>query len=194
MTIPKTSVMPLAAFRTALKSTDLSKIFRQCLMFGDSAHLSHEQYCDLRDEVSEAYRVRPCDVVMVGSGKLGFSISPRKNFKEFNSESDLDIAIVSPSLFDSVWTSIAALIDEAHLWEHRDYFLKRHFFNGWIMPHRLPHDVANLTFPNEWFDFFQKITNSGRYGEYPIKGGLYKSWDFLERYQMHSLRKCRDLA
>ena len=47
------------------------------------------------------------NVVMVGSAKTGYSLSPKKFLKTFSDEgecrSDIDIAIVSPQLFDYFW-------------------------------------------------------------------------------------------
>ena len=41
-----------------------------------------------------------------------------------------------------------------------------------------------------WWNFFQTITNSGRYGGYNIRGGLYKSHFFLENYQKICIQAC----
>lgn len=54
------------------------------------------------------------DIAIVGSAKYGFSLSPDKNFKVFDTEtSDIDVVIVSSALFNSTW-----------------HFLRRAYFNG----------------------------------------------------------------
>jgi len=49
------------------------------------------------------------NVLMVGSGKIGCSLSPNKKFKIFDDgdeDSDIDIAIISSKLFDHFWEKI----------------------------------------------------------------------------------------
>ena len=55
--------------------------------------------------VSKSFGVSFNNVLMVGSGKTGYSFSPsKKAFKKFNSQSDIDIAIISNNLFLDYWT------------------------------------------------------------------------------------------
>ena len=45
-------------------------------------------------------------ILMVGSGKIGVSLSPGKFPKQFNDDSDIDIAIVSNKLFSGIWDQL----------------------------------------------------------------------------------------
>jgi hypothetical protein len=50
-------------------------------------------------------RIHPFQIVISGSAHLGFSPVPGKLGKPFDSNtSDIDISIVSPELFDLLWT------------------------------------------------------------------------------------------
>lgn len=62
---------------------------------------------DFKMLVSDAMGIGFNNVVMVGSAKTGYSLSPKKFLKSFSDEeecrSDIDIAVVSPQLFDYFW-------------------------------------------------------------------------------------------
>lgn len=67
-------------------------------------------YHDFRKLVGKAFKIRAHSVIVVGSAKLGYSLSPTKNFKKFDDESDIDVAIISASHYESTWEAIL----EAH--------------------------------------------------------------------------------
>lgn len=48
-------------------------------------------------------------VTLVGSGRIGFSLSPFKFGVPFSKRSDLDIAIVDSRLFDTAWLDMVGL-------------------------------------------------------------------------------------
>lgn len=62
---------------------------------------------DFKMLVSDAFDIGFNNTVMVGSAKLGMSLSPEKFLKHFTDEgdnpSDIDIAIISTQLFDYFW-------------------------------------------------------------------------------------------
>lgn len=45
-------------------------------------------------------------VAVVGSGNWRYSLNPEKNFRPFCPESDIDVAIVSPNHFHSIWNEM----------------------------------------------------------------------------------------
>jgi hypothetical protein len=47
-------------------------------------------------------------VEVVGSGNWGFSLNPRKGFKPFDNNSDIDVAIVSSLQFEEIWKEYRA--------------------------------------------------------------------------------------
>ena len=67
---------------------------------------------DIRTRISEALGVHLNDVVIVGSSKIGYSLSPKKLYNEFDQiynetkkvkhKSDIDVAVVSSFLFSSL--------------------------------------------------------------------------------------------
>lgn len=65
-------------------------------VFKDDDH----KYFDLKYEIATKFKENPECVHMVGSAKLGFSIAPTKLWNSFSEESDIDIAIISRTLFE----------------------------------------------------------------------------------------------
>ena len=164
------------------------QIVRKHIIYGESCILSQDRYFDLRSEIAEHFQLHPNEILVVGSAKLGFSIVPDKLYRPFRDESDIDVAIVSSNLFDTIWKSIFIYRHEGGYWPEYGEFIK-YFFRGWIRPDKLPpSDIFQAG--KDWWDFFQEVTSSGVYGNYKIAGALYKSWFFLENYQRICVQKC----
>ena len=87
-------------------------------------------------------------ILMVGSGKIGYSLSPleEKKFKPFNMDekirniSDLDIAIISPELFNTFWRSIRCSYKQIY----KDLYEKhifREIYRGYINERNIEDEV-----------------------------------------------------
>lgn len=173
----------LKEFKKDLKS-DLSsiQIVRKHIIFGECCKLSQKVYFDLRSKVAKNFGLHPNQVLVVGSAKLGFSIAPKKEYELFRDESDIDVALVSSTLFDEFWNQLFSYREEfPDYWDEYGEFVD-YFFRGWIRPDKLPPSKL-LSLTKDWWDFFQSLTSSGRYGNYKITGGLYQSYFYLENYQ-----------
>ncbi len=53
--------------------------------------------------IAKKFHVSTKEVGIIGSGKYGFSLNPRKNFKIYDEESDIDMVIISLDLFNKFW-------------------------------------------------------------------------------------------
>jgi hypothetical protein len=62
-----------------------------------------EEYILWKEKLSALIGVDSRAISLIGSACLGFSINPNKNYENFNSESDIDIAIISHFHFDHAW-------------------------------------------------------------------------------------------
>ena len=178
----------LCEFKEDLRDLSPIQIVRKHIIFGECCMLSPSKYFDLRSEVADHFELHPNEVLVVGSTKLGFSVVPDKQYRLFHETSDIDVALVSSTLFDEFWKEVFDYRSDGPYWPEYNDFV-RYFFRGWIRPDKLP---RSSMFPlrENWWDFFQTITNSGRYGNYKIFGGLYKSYFFLENYQKICVQEC----
>lgn len=156
---------------------------------GSCFALSDDQYFALKKAVSEHFAIHHTEVVVVGSAKLGFSVAPTKRYRPFGDSSDIDVALCSSALYDSMWREVFSYWSRGEFWPHFHDFRKYHF-RGWMRPDMLPPE-ASFQRANEWWEFFRQLTASGLFGSYKITGALYKEWHFLETYQLTCMASCK---
>lgn len=68
--------------------------------FGANAN---EKFQEFKVVMASVFTVPPTDIFICGSSLLGYSLSPHKNFSDFNENSDVDIVIISSKLFKQYW-------------------------------------------------------------------------------------------
>jgi hypothetical protein len=180
----------LAEFKKDLPKFSVPVLAQKHLNHGDCCLLSSEAYFELKLAVAKEFEIHPNEVVMVGSAKLGFSIVPWKRYRLFNDSSDIDLAIVSPKLFEQVWAEVHDYSYGGSYWPDRQSFCE-YLFQGWIRPDKLPPD-DRFGRSQKWWEYFRGLTNSQRFGKYKIRAGLYKSWHFLEKYQSICIEECKE--
>jgi hypothetical protein len=180
----------MLAFRNDLRRNEPPRIVQRWITHGDAAMLSPEHYFELKEAVAQKFMVHPNEVVVVGSAKLGFSIAPKKRYRQFLSDSDIDVAIVSSALFDRFWVSVYDYSQRGPdpYWQDRQAFQK-YLFRGWIRPDKLPRSPA-FAQRDDWWEFFRMLRHSRRF-RHGISAGLYKSWHFLETYQQVCIIECK---
>src|SRR5690349_9620535 len=107
----------------------------------------HElSYIRWRHLVATQLGVDPMAIQLVGSARLGYSINPKKNFRKFNATSDLDIAVVSPELFEKVWTELRQIIEDRIFDGNKNYLRKLIFEECIALDIILP----RLSFGERW--------------------------------------------
>ncbi len=165
-------------------------VIRKNIIYGHPAAIDDSAYFALRSAVAAKYEIHPNEVLVVGSAKLGFSIAPSKRYRPFCDESDIDVVIVSDTLFSRIWRAVHHYEDHGGYWERGREF-KDYLFQGWIRPDKLP-PSRSFEFGNDWWEFFNTLSSSGNYSSVKIRGALYKDWYFLEAYQMRAVSSCAD--
>ena len=132
---------------------------------------------------------------IVGSAKIGYSLSPNKLFIPFHdgnskeTSSDIDIAIVSERLFQRFWDKLR----KVHGIWNRYYYdqLTRSIFRGYINDKELM-KIEGIR--EEWNEMISPINVSlqDRLGFiHPITYRLYRYWDDLEDYQLYGISKAK---
>ncbi|EGV16086.1 hypothetical protein ThimaDRAFT_4634 [Thiocapsa marina 5811] len=178
----------IAQFKLDLTKYSTLNMARRHIIFGECATISADEYFDLRSRIAKLYSVHPNEVIAVGSGKLGFSISPRKRYRHFSNDSDLDVVIISEELFDRCWRELFRYENQGGYWEKAPK-LKEYLFRGWIRPDMMPPD-GNFDFGKRWWEFFNGLSASRDYSISRIRGAIYKNWSFLEAYQSVAVDQC----
>lgn len=145
-------------------------------------------YYGFRKNIAEYFHVEYMDVHITGSAKLGFS--PYK-FTEFGLDSDIDVSIVSESLFDELMQRIKhyqiqlkrnrRIVSEDELKTYHDFL--EYIAIGWIRPDKLPVSFKMHSIKREWFEFFNSISyGKSEVGNFEVNAGVFKSYSYLEEY------------
>lgn len=165
----------------------------------------------LKQDFSHLLDVHINDIYVVGSGKTGFSMNPKKYGQGFDEEfnhtkvirtkSDLDVAIVSSNLYESLQeTMYDWSIGYKKNWDRNSYYyngkekfgveLKYKFLEylgrGWYRPDLAPADFKIET-KNGSLD---QVTNYWRKRlRRQISYAVYKNWKFFKKYQIENIDK-----
>jgi len=155
-------------------------------------HVQTGKEYEFKKDIASILKVHIRDVVIVGSGKLGFSLKPDEShlgyypFNVFDSKgqgrSDLDIAIISSTLFDNEMRNLYDHTEYAKIsWQERSGFAK-YMLKGRLAIRFLPAD----------FNFTKDVkTVQGKYrmafGR-EINLEIYKSWYYFETYHQQNIK------
>jgi predicted nucleotidyltransferase len=181
-------------FKAALRDQSLTeKLIVQKYIIHGTPYIfkdNENKYFDLKHEIATNFNEHFECVRMIGSAKLGFSIAPRKLWRSFSDESDIDIAIISQSIFEQFWIDLydfnisLTSRTEKEQKSYRDFL--EYLFKGWLRPDLFPFKYLRK---NEWFDFFKSI--SYKYGYQKIACAIYYSDDFFEKYHTLNIKNLR---
>jgi len=158
----------------------------------ESTILPADRQSLLRRRVSDNFRVSMRDVILVGSAKIGCTLTQkldRPPLSPFSDGSDIDIAIISSRLFEYYWEQAFNYYSDVREWEKIGQF-RKYLFRGWMRPDMLPVDTE-FGASRLWFDFFLGQTASGDFGGNKVSAGIYYSEHFWEKYASRSLIECR---
>jgi hypothetical protein len=180
----------IRAFKQDLGQHTVPVMVQKYITYGDCFALSQASYFDLKSGIASEFGLHPSQVMIVGSAKLGFSIVKWKRYRPFGDTSDIDVAIISPELFDELWINVYEYWQAGGYWDQIADF-QEYLFRGWLRPDKLP-PSRSFAGRRQWWEFFRRLTNSREFGDFQIRAGLYKSWYFLESYQAGCINQCRE--
>ena len=125
------------------------------------------------------------NVLMVGSGKIGCSLSPNKNFRNFNEDSDIDIAIVSLKLFYELWGKIRTASANEHIPHYTN--IASSVFRGFINEKDfIGIDLARQYWNSKIADL-NRCINEDVNIYHTINYRIYRSWEDLEDYHIKGI-------
>jgi len=146
------------------------------------------------------------NVIVVGSAKLGFSLSPDTFPRQFSEESDIDVLVVDESLFDRLWLTLLK-------WQYPRRLVqlgrpdaewascrRKEVYWGWLTPDRIRFE--GLSFPDElrplrdistrWFNAFRSLSEYREFAARNVTGRLYRTWHHAFLYHVEGLRQIRE--
>lgn len=168
--------------------------------FSDYLHFSRDEIVDKMDSfkeiVSTMLSVNFHNVQIVGSAKVGFSLSPSKLFSPFHDEcpdkpsSDIDIAIISEQLYKKFWDELRQAKRIRYKQTYYNH-LTESIFRGYINEKDLM-EVDGMC--HEWESLIRPINvelQDTLGFIHPITYRVYRSWEDLEEYQLIGISKAK---
>lgn len=132
------------------------------------------------------------NVLMVGSGKIGCSLSPNKDFKKFdegNNDSDIDIAIVSSKLFEYLWSQIRVEQRITYIAQYNS--IASSIFRGFINEKDFKFIDKIRADWNTKIDVINKDIQRHLSIYHTINYRIYRSWEDLEDYHICGIQKLK---
>lgn len=195
--------MDIDTFKKSLEEDSPQQIYRNYLLGHDiwyfREYLGKEDHALIYDQlkclISERLGVHPNNIAIVGSAKLGFSVTPTKDkcFSEFSADSDLDIAIVSPDVFRKSWDAFLDLYDRRRLYR-RYQFITGDIFRRFVS---LKETDSSNQFFRDWsakVDPMMKDLQLIYSVKHDINYRIYESWEAVEHYHCQGLKKLQQIV
>jgi hypothetical protein len=184
-------------FKQRLSSGDLEELADALVLADGALHVTIEQFDIIRSKLATAYGLSEdtVRVVVTGSAKLGFSMIEKRNgdgtvlprFRSFGPESDIDVAVLSPAIFEQVWFELSAYAANRPWFPLVHKKLGPYLVSGWLRPDHFP-IASSLRACRKWFPLFASLSADVRFGRRKISAGLFNSIEQLREYQLRSLR------
>ena len=181
-------------FEQILRTGDLDRLLDEYLFTGLPFSFAEDPkvYQRLIMTISRGLRVPSADICVVGSARIGFSLAPHKFGAPFSDYSDMDILVVSSSLFDLSWEDIITNRrvpwsslrprTRSNLINHRVY---DYIYNGWIYPNSV---VEALEIGQQWMTTFNGLSRIPDLSSRSIGGRLYRTWQHARVYHRRGLQ------
>lgn len=121
-------------------------------------------------------------------------MNPRKNFKAFDAESDVDVAVISAHHFAVAWRYLRTNGNRRYSIDTKtrnawDEHVSKYIFYGTIATDRL---LGILPFGLEWIEATTEMASVDPTLNRSINLRIYNDHDALRAYQVQSVRTLRD--
>lgn len=172
-------------FESYLVSHEVDEVIDKYLLFGTPYIFRNNEslYYQLLKDIEKYFGVGRENVFVVGSSKLGFSISPIKRYKEWGEDSDIDIAIIDYGVFLNYWKETYTYnpdCDARTIKENERFAMFLSYLSkGWLRPDMFPKKMGD-----ELFSFLREL--HGLYN-YKVRVGFYADRFFFNEYNKDNL-------
>lgn len=143
--------------------------------------------------LAKGLEVDPYNIVLTGSGAVGYSLNPRKGFSPFSDKSDIDCGVISPYHFDLAWRHLRQLkstwltlrgATKYALESHRKHYV----FSGTIATDNM---LAILPFGQSWQAALTKMNRIAPTVGRDVRLRIYKDYEALRQYQSDNILNLR---
>jgi len=186
-------------FRRRLREVGSQAIVDEYILNDASEYISKASIAKIGARICATYQVvqADLDIWVVGSAKLGFSLTEKRTkagftlprYRKFRPESDIDIAVVHPAVFAAIWNELTIHAHNAGRWPWDSGRLGDYLVCGWFRPDHFPRH-ARLMRCDQWHDCFRALSNDVTLGRRQVRGGLFYSREQLARYLQRAVDDC----
>lgn len=151
------------------------------------------EYEKWRLELANKLEVDPSEILITGSACFGVSLNPYKNYRFFDDESDIDVAIISEYFFNTSWRSLRNIGTKIHSMPPKskqsvkDHVEKYIYWDTIATDKLLPY----LPFGKSWQSSLDEMAKNPYTRGREIKARIYKDFDSLRAYQVNNLKNLR---
>src|SRR5262249_38426705 len=158
------------------------EIVQKHILTGSPVALTADDYFALRHEVARQFGIHSVEVVLVGSCRIGFSLTDktkqnRPRYSRLRAGSDLDLVVVSARLFDQLLDAVFeySQTNLAFSKSPEGVRFRNMLFRGWIEPRGLP-PVRRFELSHDWVQFFDGLGRDRRFGNRRATARVYRDW------------------
>lgn len=187
-------------FREKIADGQQSFLLEEVLLADGAKHVSEDNIEHIRQNLSSKFRLeyQQIRICITGSAKLGFSLVEKRikgsilpRYRSFSASSDIDVAVVSKSLYELIWLDLTKRAHRATVLPWNSQKLGDYMVYGWLRPDHFPIDVR-VRSCDDWWDLFRRLSTSPRYERRKVRGGLFYSNEQLSLYINRSLNDCAE--
>lgn len=147
------------------------------------------------------FGIDPNGVYCIGSGAIGLSINPSKiadrKLKTFDDKSDIDLAIISETHFETAWRDLRkasqpTLTQTSEVIEKNLNWQRKKFFDGAILANKL---ISELSFGRQWLAASVKLEQAVAVAldrNIDVNYWIYRDYWSLRNYVATGLIRCRE--
>lgn len=182
-------------FVRVLQEQGVRYVYSHCL-FNNEVHIFEQnfpdehlfKYQEFKARVSDVLGVSLQNIAIVGSAKMGFSLTPGRSYEPFDEDSDLDLIIVCPTLFRELW---GGYFDYINSFTGRSYSdiakgVFRHFVS--VKAEEVVGD--QLQYFQSWIDKVDGLRLQLQLEfklPMEINYRVYEDWKYVDKYHMSGL-------
>ena len=155
-------------FKANLLTADLEDFVDNMVLGSPSTHFPSDQVAHVCQALSERFSVA-LDIdqmCVVGSAKLNFGLFEKRTrsgeilpaFRPFRPDSDIDIAVASPALFEAIWNELSAYANAKPWMPWDSGKLGDYLIYGWLRPDHFPKG-SRLRRCDDWWDTFRALSD-----------------------------------
>ncbi|HGN1344204.1 TPA: hypothetical protein ACKRMM_006051 [Pseudomonas aeruginosa] len=188
----------LDEFKGKLLSEDIRDVYQRYLLGHDIWYFREKRksvtfakdYDEFKLFMSKMLGIHVNNIAIVGSAKMGFSLSPEKDYRNFDDESDIDLVLVSDGIYKSSWMAFIELHSKNYLPSYAP--VAKNIFKGFVSLKKL--DIRAHFF-DDWSRKVEPLKRDIQtvFGiSNDINYRIYDSWESVERYHIAGLNCLKD--